>query len=356
MAEHKIRMIFFPRETFPTERVRLTTLFRRELLARGHAIDLVMQAEDCGVRVGRHDWSGRSVWVGPTDDADGLLHRTRKNLLGLVHDLRWLLRANRKNYDGILVSDKYLLASVACFVAQLRGLRFFFWLTFPYHEAHLSLAREEITRHRGLVFLRGVVARTALHRWILPRSDHLFVQSFRMLEMFAAKGVSRARMTPIVTGIDLEGISPRTGNPKPANTGALTVGYLGTLVPERRLEILIDMLAELRRQGISARLLLVGDGARPEHRKLLEDYARALELEPQLEITGFLPRREALKRICTADVCVSPFYPSSILEVASPTKLIEYLALGIPTVANTHPDQTMVLRECRAGVTVPWSA
>jgi glycosyltransferase involved in cell wall biosynthesis len=349
-------MLFFPRETFPTERVRLTALFGRELLGRGHAIDLVMQAADTDVRVGRHDWSGRSVWVGPTDDGDGLLGRTRKNLLGVLHDLRWLFKATRKDYDSVLVSDKYLLATVAIVVARLRGLRFLFWLTFPYHEAHLTLGREAPTRNRRLVLLRGIVARDFLYRWILPRCDHVFVQSQRMLDGFSSRGVDPSRMTAIVTGIDLDGIAPRSMAAPAASSHCLTVGYLGTLVPERRLEVLIDMLAELRRHGVSARLLLVGDGARPEHRRLLEAHAARLNLSDQIEITGFLPRREALTRIQESDVCISPFYPSTILEVASPTKLVEYLALGIPSVANTHPDQAVILRESRAGVCVPWGA
>lgn len=349
-------MMFFPRETFPTERVRLTTLFGRELLGRGHAIDLVMQAASAHVRVGRHEWSGRSVWVGSTDDGDGFLNRARKNLLGLLHDLRWLLRATRKDYDSILVSDKYLLATIACVIARLRGLKFLFWLTFPYHEAHLTLGREALTRNRRMVLLRGYVSQNALYRWIIPRCDHMFVQSRQMLDGFASKGIDPARMTAIVTGIDLDGIAPRPMVPPARASRILTVGYLGTLVPERRLEVLIDMLAELRRQGVAARLLLVGDGALPVHRRLLEERAAELDLAAQLEITGFLPRREALQRIQQADVCISPFFPSAILDVASPTKLIEYLALGIPAVANTHPDQTAMLRESRAGVCVPWGA
>ena len=116
------------------------------------------------------------------------------------------------------------------------------------------------------------------------------------------------------------------------------------------------MLAELNRLGLPAKLLLIGDGAKPDDRRSLQERAKELGVESQLEITGFLPRREALALIRTADVCVSPFNPSPILDVASPTKLIEYMALGLPVVANTHPDQSQVLRESRAGVRVPWNA
>jgi glycosyltransferase involved in cell wall biosynthesis len=75
-----------------------------------------------------------------------------------------------------------------------------------------------------------------------------------------------------------------------------------------------------------------------------------------MEVTGFLPQSAALARVQTADICLSPFFPSPVLCSTSPTKLVEYLALGCPVVANDHPEQRLILRESRAGVCVPWGA
>ena len=77
---------------------------------------------------------------------------------------------------------------------------------------------------------------------------------------------------------------------------------------------------------------------------------------PGLEVTGFLPRATALTRLREADVCISPFFPTPVLLSTSPTKLVEYLALGLPVIANDHPEQRLILRESRAGVCVPWGA
>jgi glycosyltransferase involved in cell wall biosynthesis len=351
-----LRMIFLPRERFPTDRVRLTTLFGRELLARGHAIDMVMQARDSTVPVGPSTWFGREVFVGRTVDGTGPIRAIRRALLGLIHDLHNLVRADASRYEFVLVSDKYLVGAVALILARMRRQRFFFWLTYPYHDAQLSLGRDGIARSRFLALLRGHLTGNLLYRWIVPRSDHLFVQSERMARDFEARGVPRSKMTAIVTGIDLEGVSPATGPAGRDRSRELTIGYLGTLVRQRRPEIMVDMLDELRRRGVTARLLLVGDGAHPADRAAIEKHARALGLSAQIEITGLLPRRTALERVKSADVCISPFRPSPALDVASPTKLVEYMALGIPVVANRHPDQSPVLKESRAGVCVPWGA
>jgi glycosyltransferase involved in cell wall biosynthesis len=351
-----IRMLFFPRESFPTDRVRINMLFGRMLLGRGHAIDLVMQAADSSIKVGRLDWRRRSVWVGPTDDRHGLLHRLRRLVLGMTHDLAWIWRARRAQYDCILVSDKYLIAAIALAIAHMRGLKFMFWMTFPLHTARVTTSRERLNRYPRLNLLRGHFETFLLRHWIVPRSDHIFVQSQRMAQDFRALGADERSLTPIVTGVDLDDLEPRDNRPASPALRPLTIVYLGTLSRQRRLEILVDTLAELRRRGIFAKLLFVGDGEYPEDREVIQRRAIGLNLAEQVEITGFLPRREALRLAASADIGVSPFYPSPILDVASPTKLIEYLALGLPAVANSHPDQSLVLRESRAGVCVPWGA
>lgn len=346
-------MLFFPAEAFPTDRVRINLLFGRELLGRGHSIDLVMQAQDSTTAPGRHDWSGRSVWVGPTDSRSGFVYRLKKHVLGLCHDLRWLWRARADDYDCILVSDKYLLASIACVVARIRGIKFFFWLTFAFHKSHVLLGREGIARYPIVSVARGHLNRVVLHRWIVPLSDHVFVQSRHMADDFRRHGADPARITPVVTGIEVGEMLPVVGRQRHSRTGPITIGYLGTLARERRLEVLVDTLAELKRQGLVARLLLVGDGD-AEDRSAIEQRAEVLGVRGQIEMTGFMPRTQALERVGTADIGVSPIHPSPIFDGASPTKLVEYLALGLPVIANRHPDQSEVLRESRAGLCVPW--
>jgi glycosyltransferase involved in cell wall biosynthesis len=43
-----------------------------------------------------------------------------------------------------------------------------------------------------------------------------------------------------------------------------------------------------------------------------------------------------------------------VLNAGSPTKLIEYMALGKAVVANDQPEQRQVIAESQAGLCVPW--
>ena len=49
-----------------------------------------------------------------------------------------------------------------------------------------------------------------------------------------------------------------------------------------------------------------------------------------------------------------PYYLAPYLLSTSPTKLIEYMAMAKPIVANDHPEQTRVMAESGVGRTVPW--
>ena len=122
----------------------------------------------------------------------------------------------------------------------------------------------------------------------------------------------------------------------------------------RRIDFLIRVLAKVREQVSDAKLYLVGAGDDPSHEQSLVDEARRLNVLDAVVFTGQLPRDEAFEYVQEADVCVSPIFPNPVLNPASPTKLVEYMALGKAVVANDHPDQRMVLEQSGAGICVPW--
>lgn len=354
-----MRMLFFVRETYPTFRPDVDVLFGSEMLGRGHQIDLVMQAERDTQPTGPLPWHGQTVWVGETDSGPGFQHRLRKQFLGFWHDLRLWRSADAQKYAAVQVRDKFVFAAIVAAGARRRGLRFFYWLSYPEPESHLERVRERTARYPIATFARGLLFRWLLYRWILPRCDHAFVQSEQMKRDVAAHGISPAKLTPVPMGIAVADVRPpRALQPNGAESAAraLELAYLGTLNAQRRLEVLVEMLALLRQRGAAVRLRFIGGGDNADDQPRLERRAAELGVREHMEITGFLPREAALALVQRADICLSPFFPTPVLRSTSPTKLVEYLALGLPVVANDHPEQRRVLGESRAGVCVPWGA
>jgi len=334
-------------------------LFGVELLGRGHEIDFVMQAASSGDRFGRQQWHNRTVWVGRREHRKGLVFRLWDQALAFWHDLSCLRYLSSGRYDAVQVKDKFFVAPIIYLVAKARGLKFFYWLSFPLPDAQLVRARDPRTRFRWLIYLRGWLSHWLLYKCLLPRADHVFVQSERMKADVEEKGIPARRITAVPMGVPRGELNDDAGADGPSpddGTGPLRLVYLGTLAKTRKLEILVEMLSALRSARISAHLVMVGDGNEPEDRRLIESYAKQLNVQDMLSITGFLPRAEALRRVRNADVALSPFFPTPILLSTSPTKLVEYLSLGLPVIANDHPEQRLVLRQSRGGICVPWGS
>jgi glycosyltransferase involved in cell wall biosynthesis len=130
--------------------------------------------------------------------------------------------------------------------------------------------------------------------------------------------------------------------------------YLGTLGRERRIDFLLRTLARVLRDIPETKLYLVGKGEQPGDEEYLQQEAQRLGVSSSVVFTGQLPRQQALQYVQDADVCVSPFYPTPVLNSASPTKLVEYMAMGKAVVANTHPEQKLLIEESGCGYCVPY--
>jgi len=362
MSEVTFTLLYSTRERHPTFRVDLVELFSAGLAVRaGHRVDWHMQSAQAAPASLVRASANERVFVGAAVAGKGVLGKLRNHLAAWRHDLRLYRLVRRGDYDFVQVRDKVLAGLVCLAAARARRIPFFYWMSFPYPEADLFRAGDPAMdlpwTLRAFYRLRGRLTRWLLYRVVLPRADHVFVQSERMREDVAACGIDPGRMTAVPMGVNVARIreaAARDGDAaEPDARGRRRLVYVGTLVRVRRIDLLLDVLRRVRAAGSDAMLELVGDGPEPDVRFLREE-ARRLGLAGHVRFTGFLPPERAWAHIRRAEVCLSPFRPSPILDSTSPTKVIEYLACGRPVVANRHPDQAKVLGESGAGLVVDY--
>lgn len=351
-----VRVLVVSSDTFPPTRVDVSVLFAKELAGRGHHFDWILQSEEACARAYVTPWGGGEAWVGATDLGQSLISRLRKHALGIVNDLRLVSRLRHNRYDAVEVKDKFLAGAVAAIACRFFRTPFIYWLSYPFPEDYLMRAKDPTSRYPKLYALRGRAFKWLLYRWLLPAADHVFVQSEQMREDIAARGISAQKMTAVPMGISAElcaiagSCVPRLALP----AGVPCVLYLGSLDKVRRLDFLLRVMVQVRTVVPDARLYLVGRGVRAQDEELLKQEAIRLGLQSSVVFVGQLPQPEAMRYTMEADVCVSPLYPTPVFRVASPTKLIEYLALGKAVVANDHPEQKRVIEESGAGLCVPY--
>lgn len=350
-----IRLLYLTAETFPTFRADVNVLFGMVLPQRGIQSDIV-----AGKTPGTADncvWGGGEAYL--CDVSGG---SEKKHIKIFLHGIKRLLNTDTKQYQAIQVRDMPLLAAIGLLVARLKGLKFFYWMSYPVPDGRILLARDRGLSAGLMKFLfpwiSGRIGHFLLYRVVLPKADHAFVQSDQMKAELVKRGICSERMTPVPMGVDMEAmqcLDKRTMDDMRL-VGKRVLVYLGTLDRPRRIETLFEMLAIVKRQFPNVLLIIVGDTHEETHRCWLRTKADEAGISDHLLWTGWLPMFEGWRYVRAAEVGLSPIPRGYLLDCGSPTKVPEYLALGVPVVCNDNPDQDQVIKQSGAGMCVPYSA
>jgi glycosyltransferase involved in cell wall biosynthesis len=113
---------------------------------------------------------------------------------------------------------------------------------------------------------------------------------------------------------------------------ARCIAYVGTIGPQDGLDhwlrAIYEMVNVLGRHEFVA--VVIGDG---DALASVKSLARELEIDRYVLFTGRLSELETRRQLAVADVCVQPDPHSPLNDKSTMNKLMEYMALGKPTVA-----------------------
>ncbi|WP_342710786.1 glycosyltransferase family 4 protein [Bradyrhizobium sp. B124] len=109
------------------------------------------------------------------------------------------------------------------------------------------------------------------------------------------------------------------------------VGYVGLIARQEGLDLLLDSIKHIRstRNRDDIQFVIVGGGRELDDLKKL---AMALELDDVVTFTGRVDDDTLFTILSTADVCVNPDRPSSMNDISTMHKIMEYMTLGKPIV------------------------
>lgn len=350
-----IRLLYLTAETIPTFRVDVSVLFGKILPQRGIRSDIVA-GETLG-EVETEAWGGGEAYLCNISGGS-----VKKYIKILLHSINHLLKADARRYQAIQVRDMPLLAAIGLLVARFKGLKFFYWMSYPKPDGRILLARDRGLSAGLMKFLfswaGGRIGHFLLYRLVLPNANHVFVQSDKMKVDLVNLGINSERMTPVPMGIDVEALQNMdiSSVDDIRLVGKRVLVYLGTLDRPRQIETLFAMLAIVKLHFPAVLLVLVGDTQDEIHQRWLKMKADEAGVKDEVLWTGWLPMLEGWCYVKAAEVGLSPFPRGYLLDSASPTKVAEYLALGVPVVCNDNPDQEKIIRLSGAGMCVPYTA
>lgn len=168
----------------------------------------------------------------------------------------------------------------------------------------------------------------------------------RLRERFGADRIKVEVMTNAVERRRFEGPFDRAAARKRLGLGDSTViGGAGQFLEWHGLEDMVERMGPLAREK-DIRFLFVGDG--PARAPVMAK-ARALGVADRVHFTGMLPIDAVGECLSAFDIAVVP----KAAPHASPMKLIEYMAMGLPIAAPDIPSIRAALQDGSMGLIFP---
>jgi glycosyltransferase involved in cell wall biosynthesis len=188
---------------------------------------------------------------------------------------------------------------------------------------------------------------------VLYRSADLIVP---VTEAFIPTIRQYAPDTPLAVienGVDLDRFQPPANRPELRRTLGVdrrfVVSYIGTIGMAHGLETLLDTAGLLKARFADALVLVAGEGA---ERERIERLAAERQLT-NIRFLGQRPRSEVADLVGASDACLVLLRQSEVFKTVLPSKMLEFMACGTPTVVTVDGFARQLVTESNSGVYVP---
>jgi glycosyltransferase involved in cell wall biosynthesis len=232
----------------------------------------------------------------------------------------------RHRVDVVQVHNPPDFLVVASLVPRLLGAK----VVFDVHDLSPDMFMMRFDNPAGGIVDRAL---TGVERLAAGAADAVLTVHEPYRQELARHGVPAEKVSVLLNSLD-EDLLPTDSNP-PAGAKGFRIVYHGTITPHYGVELLVEAAARARATIPGLRLDLYGAGdALPR----IRERAHILGLDSMLTVAPRpLPQREVLEAVRFASAGVIPNLPLRLNRFALPTKLFEYVALGIPAVVAELP-------------------
>lgn len=229
--------------------------------------------------------------------------------------------------DLIVMTDveRYFLLSAW----QLPGRRYARMHQVPYLAEYHTDVYNFSSTYPGWQWLRGVVRRSRLLSFLYHQLDTTVCPSTAASKSCQEMGIRNTHVIPFF-GTDISTYHPDRRDRQwlapwlsPEEHDHKIIGFLGRLGFEKRVDLLIEAFAQLKKKQPKCSLLIIGDGPSD----VVHSLKQSAEHIPNIHFTGFLMGETKANVLSSCDVFCSP----SPYETFGLT-VVEAMASGVPVV------------------------
>lgn len=131
------------------------------------------------------------------------------------------------------------------------------------------------------------------------------------------------------------------------------ISYVGGFGPHRGIDTAIRMMPSVIKTIPHAKLLLIGGKGNPSFEKTMRDLCVELNLENNVEFTGWVDFSLVPTYIAASSVCLIPHHASGHTDSTIPHKLFQYMAMKKPIVTTDCIPLKRIVEETSSGIVVP---
>jgi glycosyltransferase involved in cell wall biosynthesis len=166
-------------------------------------------------------------------------------------------------------------------------------------------------------------------------ADHVIISNHLWYRRLTARSVRPEKCTAIINYPDLEIFSPHISRSR--EDSEFVMCYPGSLNWHQGVDLAVQAMSLLRESVPNLRFLIIGDG--PERAKLQAMVTQG-SLEDRTSLSRMVPLEQVAELMAEVDLGVVPKRRHSFGNEAFSTKIMEFMAMGVPVLAsNTRIDE-----------------
>jgi len=256
-------------------------------------------------------------------DEKGPFSYLRKLMMFFVRSMWFLTLQNLKQrYDIIHVHSVPDFQVFATLVPRIMGTRVILDIHDIVPEFYASKFK---VNERSLIFRMLLL----VERLSIAYSDHVIISNHLWHAKLTQRSVRPEKCTALINYPDTSIFSGRQR--AAAASDDFLMCYPGTLNQHQGVDVAIRALALLRSRSPNVKFLIIGDG--PDREKL-KAIAKQERLDDSVTFQGFVPMETVAETMATVDLGVVPKRKDSFGNEAFSTKIMEFMAMGVPVVAS----------------------
>ena len=271
---------------------------------------------------------------GPTQNKEFLNLELFKGIFGYVCEYFYftiacfflsLIILLKEGFDIIHVHNPPDTLFILGFFYKLLGKKFIF----DHHDLSPELFLSRFSSRKNIVY----EALALIERFTCMVADKVITtnESYREIEVKRDR-VNLKDIFVVRNGPDLDRVRLVEPDPKLKMMNKIILCYVGDINPQDGVDYLLrsirHLVFDLKRADFYCVVIGTGDALSD-----LEKMAEKLEIKDYVWFTGYIPDKDMIRYLSTADICVDPDPSSPLNDYSTWIKIMEYMALEKPIVA-----------------------